>query len=478
MSETRNLSSVWNVLSKSYYSTLASPAEIKRWELHSPQFLTPSLVGNEFRIGVSEELKRDWFTQLYAKPLEETIGKIGLGEGIHVVFEVVKKEEIKKKVEVPRIQPAPSVPDKPAAKGAAVRRARTLPSTLPLLENYTFENFVRGPSNSFAHAAATAVAKGLGRTDYNPLFIWGGTGLGKTHLMEAIGHYVMKNNPEASVCYITSEAFLNEYVNALASATQPAFRARYRKYDLLLIDDVQFIVGKKNFQEEFFNTISSLLIYNKQIVMTCDQAPKELQGGLEDRLISRFQQGMVVEIESPSYETRLAILKSKMQARHRLIDDEILMYIADNIRSHVRAIEGALSRVTTFIDVNPDTPLTVDVAKYLLKDMIEEEVTIKNITPEAIISAVAEHYGLSVKDLKAPGRQQALVQPRQVAMFLACKLTTDSLLSIGKAFERKHTTVFYGSQQIQTRLSVEQDLKNEIAQLVTKLGRQVSDVLE
>lgn len=478
MSETSNLTSVWQAIASSYRMSLKTTEEINRWELHSPQFLTQSLVGSEFRIGVTTEMKRDWFTGLYAKALEETIRAAGLGDGIKVVFEVIKKEETKKTVEVPPVLPVQTNSEKPASKAPTPRRPRALPSTLPLLENYTFENFVRGPSNSFAHAAATAVAKGLGRTAYNPLFIWGGTGLGKTHLMEAIGHYVMKHNAEASVCYITSETFLNEYVNALAGAALPAFRARYRKYDLLLIDDVQFIVGKKSFQEEFFNTISSLLMYNKQIVMTCDQAPKELQGGLEDRLISRFQQGMVVEIESPSYETRLAILRSKMQARHRLIQDDILNYIAENIRSHVRAIEGALNRVTTFMDVNPDTPLTIEISKYLLKDMIEEEVTIKSITPEAVINAVAEHYGVTVKDIKAPGRTQALVQPRQVAMFLACKLTTDSLPTIGKAFDRKHTTIFYGSQQIQKRISVEADLKQEIGQIVSKLGRQISDVLE
>ena len=468
MSESNNESLAWEKIVATYRGSLQSLEEVKRMELHFPQFLSHGLLGSEFRIGVAEDLQKQWFSELYSKPLEAAIKNAGLGDGIKVVF-VIEKPTTIAKAAVEEKQIKPKSPQ-------ATRRVRALPSTLPLHENYTFKNFVRGPSNSFAHAAATAVAKGLGRTAYNPLFIWGGTGLGKTHLMEAIGHYVLDNNPEASVCYITSETFLNEYVNAIASAALPAFRARYRKYDLLLLDDVQFIVGKKQFQEEFFNTINQLLIYNKQVVMTSDVAPKELQ--LEERLISRFQQGMVTEIESPSYETRLAILKSKMQARNREIPSDILNFIAENIRSHVRAIEGALSRVVTFIDINPTMPLNLEIAQNLLKDMIEEEVTIKNITPEAVIQATAEHYGVTVNDIKAPGRTQSLVTPRQMAMFLSCKLTTESLPDIGKSFERKHTTVYYGSQQIQKRLSVEPELKQAIAQISAKLGRKISDVLE
>ena len=468
MSESNIESLAWEKIVATYRGNLQSLEEVKRMELHFPQFLSHGLLGSEFRIGVAEDLQKQWFSELYSKPLEAAIKNAGLGDGIKVVF-VIEKPTTIAKAAVEEKQIKPKSPQ-------ATRRVRALPSTLPLHENYTFKNFVRGPSNSFAHAAATAVAKGLGRTAYNPLFIWGGTGLGKTHLMEAIGHYVLDNNPEASVCYITSETFLNEYVNAIASAALPAFRARYRKYDLLLLDDVQFIVGKKQFQEEFFNTINQLLIYNKQVVMTSDVAPKELQ--LEERLISRFQQGMVTEIESPSYETRLAILKSKMQARNREIPSDILNFIAENIRSHVRAIEGALSRVVTFIDINPTMPLNLEIAQNLLKDMIEEEVTIKNITPEAVIQATAEHYGVTVNDIKAPGRTQSLVTPRQMAMFLSCKLTTESLPDIGKSFERKHTTVYYGSQQIQKRLSVEPELKQAIAQISAKLGRKISDVLE
>lgn len=466
-------SPVWDKIVASYRAMLKTVEEVNRMELHFPQFLSHTFSGNEFHIGVKENLQKDWFTQLYAQDLEKAIENAELGTNVKVVFDVVQSDvQVFSSVARPTIEKDVSKPILPGKK------MRILPSTLPLQENYTFENFVCGPSNSYAYATATAVAKGLGRTTYNPLFIWGGTGLGKTHLMEAIGHYVMAKKPDSSVCYITAEKFLNEFVNALASSSLSAFRARYRKYDLLLIDDVQFIVGKKNFQEEFFNTICEMLLYNKQVVMTSDVAPKELK--LEDRLISRFQQGMVVEIELPSYETRLAIIKSKikMQSNPHVIDDSILDYIAENIRSHVRAIEGALSRVIAFMDINPDMTLNLEIVKHLLKDVVESETTIKNITPESVIAATAEHYGVSIKDIKGPGRPQAVVLPRQIAMFIACKLTTSSLKSIGDAFERTHTTVYYGSQQMQKRLTVEPELKSEISAILAKLGQKDADIFE
>lgn len=472
MSESIDNSPVWEKIKATYRASLNSMEEVKLMELHFPQFLSYQLEGLEFRIGVANQMQVEWFNQSYSKALEKAICDAGLGEGIKVIF----VEDKNHKVEHPPMALQQTLIAEPKEKPVPAR-TKVLPSTMPLHEDYTFENFVRGPSNSFAYAAAAAVAKGLGRTVYNPLFIWGGTGLGKTHLMEAIGHKIMEKNSETSVCYITSETFLNEYVNAMVSNSLLKFRARYRKYDLLLIDDVQFIVGKKQFNEEFFNTINQLLIYEKQVVMTSDVAPKELLG-LDERLISRFQQGMVVEIEQPSYETRLAILKSKMQSRHCIIPDEILNYIAENIRSHVRAIEGALSRIISFMELNQDMPLSVDIAQHLLKDMIEEEVKIKNITPDDIIQAVAEYYGVSVKDIKSASRTQSLVTPRQTAMFIASKLTTSSLNNIGKAFERTHTTVFYGSQQIQKRICVEPELKKEIENIIIKLGRKVSDVFE
>ena len=279
------------------------------------------------------------------------------------------------------------------------------------------------------------------------------------------------------MCYITSETFLNEYINSIAAGTMVAFRNRYRKVDILLLDDVQFLVNKKQFQEEFFNTFNLLLLYNKQVVMTSDVAPRNLQG-LEERLISRFQQGMVVEIESPSYETRLAILKSKAQQQHRVVPVEILRYIAENIKSHVRALEGALQRVEMFIASNPEIIMTLDVARSLLRDYIEEEEHIKDLSISDIMQTVASYFGVTVAGLKSPERTQTLVTPRQMAMFLCRKLTTNSTMAIAAAFDKKHTTILHGASNILTRLETEENLRKQAEEIVVQLGRKPSDLLQ
>ena len=304
--ENQSVDHVWNSIVARVKASLPTEVERSRMNRYFPLMLTHSQVGGEYLIGVSEQIQVEMFTDLYAKLIEEALEMDGRA-GLQVRF-VVNKPTSPQPTPLPQPIYAQTVSQPVQHHTPPV--ARGIPSTMPLHENYTFENFVKGPSNSFAHAAATAVAKGPGRTSYNPLFIYGGTGLGKTHLMEAIGHYVLEKSPWSSVCYITSETFLNEYVNALQNDAMPAFRERYRKVDVLLLDDVQFIADKKQFQEEFFNTFNSLMDTHKQVVMTSDVAPKDLKG-CEERLTGRFQMGMVVEIESPSYETRLAILKSK-----------------------------------------------------------------------------------------------------------------------------------------------------------------------
>ena len=427
--------------------------------------------GAEYRIAVAEQIQVEMFTDYYAKLLEEAL-VMGGRPGLKVRFVLEKSEASARPRPMPPPQYAPSSVDAQKPRASV---ARGIPSTMPLHEHYTFENFVKGPSNSFAHAAATAVAKGPGRTSYNPLFIYGGTGLGKTHLMEAIGHYVMRNSPGASVCYIMSETFLNEFVNAIANGAMPAFRERYRKVDLLLLDDVQFIADKKTFQEEFFNTFNSLLDSKKQVVMTSDVAPRDLKG-CEERLTGRFQQGMVVEIESPSYETRLAILKSKAASAHHLVPEEILRFIAEKIRSHVRAIEGALKRVVTFMDLNGDMPLTLEIAQHLLRDSIEEEQTIRDLSVDDIIRTVSQYYGVKVEDVLSKERTQTLVTPRQVAMFLSRKLTTKSLPEIADSFKKTHATVHHGNQTIQKRLDVEADLRRSVEEITSQLGRKLSDL--
>ncbi len=477
----------WHLLLEKVRSYLGSEQEKSRIDRYLHGVTSHMLEDGRYVIGVPEQIQAELFAPLYTKPLEKALMELGAGDGIEVKF-IVRDENSghvelspnilygdrgDKKEEKANAAPA-DVDPHPHAKPPMVRG---IPSTMPLHENYTFDNFVRGPSNSFAHAAAKAVAKGPGRTSYNPLFIYGGTGLGKTHLMEAIGHQVLKENPSASVCYITSETFLNEYVNAIANDSMPAFRERYRNVDVFLLDDVQFIAGKKQFQEEFFNTFSSLMLYHKQIVMTSDVAPKDIKD-CEERLIGRFQQGMAVEIETPTYETRLAILKFKAHGTQHVIPDEILNYIAEHIRSHVRAIEGALLRVVTYMDINPGLPLTVEILSHLLKDSIEEEETIKDLTVNQIIKTVAEFYNVTVDEISSDRRTQTLVTPRQVAMFLSRKLTSLSFPEIAKVFDKTHATVHHGMQAIQKRMDVESELRRALEQITVKLGRKYTDITE
>lgn len=468
--ERKDVGSLWNRVVSQVKMLLPTEMERNRTERYFPLMHSPRLENDEFVIAVNEQIQVEMFTDLYAQLIREALHADGI-EVKSVRFVVEKKpEEETAPAPVQRIKPA-------VAKTVSYSQNEhpLITSTMPMHENYTFHNFVVGPSNSFAHAAATAVAKNPGETSYNPLFIYGGTGLGKTHLMEAIGHFVVSKMPKKSVCYITSETFLNEYINAIQNKTIAAFRERYRKVDLLLLDDVQFIADKFNVQEEFFNTFNSLMGLRKQVVMTSDVAPKDLKG-CEERLIGRFQQGMVVEIESPSYETRLAILKFKMAARQHIIPDEILKFIAENIRSHVRAIEGALNRVLTFVDLNQNLPLTLEITQHLLKDSIAEEKVIKDLTVDEIMRTVSIFYGVKIEDILSPCRTQTLVTPRQVAMFLSCKLTTKSLPEIGRSFDKSHATVHHGAQTIQKRLDVESDLKKSVEEIVSRLGRKFSDL--
>ncbi len=350
-------------------------------------------------------------------------------------------------------------------------------STLPLNKDYTFDAFVRGPSNSYAFSAAEGVVKNPGKHGYNPLFIHGGTGLGKTHLMQAIGNELNVRHPNMAICYLTSETFLNEYVSSLQNGQIESFRHKYRSIDLLLIDDIQFLAQKKDLQTEFFNTFNALQNSGKQIVMTSDVAPKKLPS-IEERLISRFEGGMVQEIESPSYETRLAILKKKTTGLEVKVSDVILEYIASNIKSHVRAMEGALTRIELTVQANPQAILTNDALAHLLKDYIEKEQTVRNLTIKEIQQACAKKYGVTLDDILSHERIQSLVTPRQLAMFISRKITSKGLQEIATAFGKKHATVINGVKTITERLSNEPALKSELEEILSSFGYQLSDVID
>ena len=460
---------LWDIAVALYKTSIASAEDSQRWDRHAPSFVSHELEGNIFSIGLADEYAVDYYSSLYAEPLRVALVKAGAPTDVKVRFIVTEeaKKAFQAKVES---QKAESI--KAEGLKAESQKRSEFSSTIPLNPGYTFENFVRGPSNSFACAIAESIAKQPGGTTNNPFFIWGGTGLGKTHLMQAIGHYVMRNDHSKSVCYITSETFLNEYLNALSNKAMEAFRQRYRHIDLLLLDDVQFIGGKVQFQEEFFNTYEGLMTYGKQVVMTCDVPPKKLNN-FEERLITRFQQGITIEIESPSYETRMAILKSKVRNSRLNIPDEIFSYIAENIHSSVRAMEGALNLVIRFIEANPGLSITPQMAHVLLKELADKEITIRRLTVEEIIKAVCATYDVTYAD-----RTQPLATARQVAMFLARKLTGRSLDTVAAEFKRNHTTVLHGTQTIQKRIDVEEDLKRTIESITENLGRKPSELFE
>lgn len=461
---------MWDIAVALYKASLKSQEEVEKWNRHAMTFASHKLEGSVLSIGVADQYIADYYAEIYSEPLRVALIQAGAPEDVKVVFNVSEAARID--AEEKRQQES-----KRQVFGESQALLKKFASTIPLNSNYTFENFVKGPSNSFAYAIASAIAKEPGGNTNNPFFIWGGTGLGKTHLMQAIGHYVLKHNPQKSVCYITSEAFLNEYINAISNKAMESFRKRYRHIDLLLLDDVQFVGGKEQFQEEFFNTYNDLMTYGKQVVMTCDVPPKRLNG-FEERLVTRFQQGIVIEIESPSYETRIAILKAKARNCRQTIPDDIFTFIGENIKSSVRAMEGALNLVVRFMDANPDIEITKQMAQVLLKELTEEEVTIRRLSVEEIIKAVCSFYDTSYAEILSSNRTQPLATARQVAMFLARKLTGQSTPTVASEFKRNHTTVIYGAESIQKRLSVEPKLRKSIEQITEQLGRKPSELFD
>ena len=461
---------LWDIAVALYKASLKSQEEVEKWNRHAMTFASHKLEGSVLSIGVADQYIADYYAEIYSEPLRVALIQAGAPEDVKVVFNVSEAARID--AEEKRQQES-----KRQVFGESQALLKKFASTIPLNSNYTFKNFVKGPSNSFAYAIASAIAKEPGGNTNNPFFIWGGTGLGKTHLMQAIGHYVLKHNPQKSVCYITSEAFLNEYINAISNKAMESFRKRYRHIDLLLLDDVQFVGGKEQFQEEFFNTYNDLMTYGKQVVMTCDVPPKRLNG-FEERLVTRFQQGIVIEIESPSYETRIAILKAKARNCRQTIPDDIFTFIGENIKSSVRAMEGALNLVVRFMDANPNIEITKQMAQVLLKELTEEEVTIRRLSVEEIIKAVCSFYDTSYAEILSSNRTQPLATARQVAMFLARKLTGQSTPTVASEFKRNHTTVIYGAESIQKRLSVEPKLRKSIEQITEQLGRKPSELFD
>ncbi|KJZ85051.1 hypothetical protein ClosIBUN13A_CONTIG79g00948 [Clostridium sp. IBUN13A] len=331
---------------------------------------------------------------------------------------------------------------------------------------YTFNSFVIGNSNRFAHAASLAVAESPAKA-YNPLFIYGGVGLGKTHLMHAIGHYILDNNPSAKVVYVSSEKFTNELINAIKDDKNEDFRNKYRNVDVLLIDDIQFIAGKERTQEEFFHTFNALHDANKQIILSSDRPPKEIPT-LEDRLRSRFEWGLIADIQVPDFETRMAILKKKADVENLNVANEVMGYIATKIKSNIRELEGALIRIIAYSSLT-NRDVTVDLATEALKDIISKKQG-KHITIDLIQDVVSSYFNLRVEDLKSQRRTRNVAHPRQIAMYLSRKLTDMSLPKIGEEFGgRDHTTVIHAYEKISENLKTDDSLQHTVNDITKKL---------
>ena len=337
---------------------------------------------------------------------------------------------------------------------------------------YKFDTFVVGSNNKFAHSASLAVAESPGEV-YNPLYLYGGPGLGKTHLMHSIGHFILEQDPDKKVLYVTSEEFTNEVIESIRSgnaASMTKLREKYRNVDVLMVDDVQFIIGKESTQEEFFHTFNALHAAHKQIILSSDKPPKEMET-LDERFRSRFEWGLIADIQPPDYETRMAILRKNAETYDRQIDEEIIKYIATNIKSNIRELEGAFNKVMAGAKLEKKE-VTLELAEQALKDIISPDEK-KIITPDYIISMVAEHFDVTVDDLCGNKRNSKIVTPRQIAMYLCREIISTPLKSIGKCLgNRDHTTIMHGIDKIEKEINNDENLKNTIETLKKKINPQ------
>ena len=334
-----------------------------------------------------------------------------------------------------------------------------------LNRRYTFDTFVIGASNRFAHAATLAIAEAPARA-YNPLFIWGESGLGKTHLLHAAGNYAQRLFPGMRVKYVSTEEFTNDFINSLRDDRKASFKRSYRDIDVLLVDDIQFIEGKEGIQEEFFHTFNTLHNANKQIVISSDRPPKQL-ATLEDRLRTRFEWGLITDVQPPELETRIAILRKKAQMDRLDVPDDVLELIASSIERNIRELEGALIRVTAFASLNK-AAIDKSLAEIVLRDLIADASTMQ-ISAAAIMAATAEYFETTIEELRGPGKTRALAQSRQIAMYLCRELTDLSLPKIGQAFGRDHTTVMYAEKKIRAEMAQRREVFDQVKELTTRI---------
>ena len=393
---------------------------------------------------------KEWIDDTYPNLIKDSLEAV-MGFPVTLKYKVEEQQDTSQKKSIEKLEQ---------------KRIRLANKGIYLNPKYTFDNFIKGVSNQFAHAAALAVAESPGKV-YNPLFIYGGAGLGKTHLMNAIGNRVLENRHDGSILYIPTEQFITEVVSALRHDKMTDLKEKYRNLDLLLLDDIQFIAGKERTQEEFFHTFNSLYEKQKQIVVSCDRSPKEMSD-ITDRLRSRFTMGLIADIQPPDIETKIAIIYKKAEMMNiRTLPEDVVHFLADKIKSNIRELEGSLIRIAAQASFSGEE-ITIEKTKNILKDIIHDDD--RPMTVETVIKVVCDFYNLKISDIKAKRRTRDIALPRQIAMYLSKQVTESSLSDIGKAFGGKdHATVIYACKQMEERRSKDESFNRIIENLLQKI---------
>ncbi len=434
------------------------------WQAYLSGITPMSIKEHEILLGVPNKLIRDRVESRFLALIQDTVTGT-LGRDLTVRLEVQAPLDDRGAEGTAEDEPGPAPSGRAASRSGGAPRGDGAGS--PLLDpRYTFETFVIASSNRFAHAAAQSVAESPARS-YNPLFIYGDAGLGKTHLLHAIGNYVLENFSGRNVRYVTTETYMNEFVDAIRHSSTTAFKRRYRECDVLLIDDVQFMERKESLQEEFFHTFNSLYGASKQIVLTSDRPPKSI-ATLEDRLRSRFLSGLITEVQPPELETRLAILQTKAEHEQVAVPDDVLEFIATHVKENIRELEGALIRVTAFASLNHQ-PMSRVLAEEVLSDIVSADQP-RRITPQVILEATSETFGFTVEELTGPNRRRPLVTARQVSMYVFRELTDFSYPAIGREFGgRDHSTVMHAVEKIAGLMKERHQIYNQVTDLIVRI---------
>jgi len=448
-----NADSLWAVIADRLKETL-SETTYDTWFAHAEP---RSLGGGRLAVAVPNDFTRDWIESHFQAFVS---GAAREASGLDLVVSFIVAERVGAPVAEPQR------PNETRVREADLSYRDS--GEVELNPKYTFDLFIIGSSNRFAHAAALAVAEAPAQA-YNPLFIYGGTGLGKTHLLQAIGHYVRQHSKRLTRRYVTSETFMNDFIDSLRDKRIEGFKRRYRNYDVLLIDDIQFFEGKERIQEEFFHTFNSLYEGGAQIIISSDRPPREI-ATLEERLRSRFEWGLLTDIQPPDLETRIAILRKRVNTeRIAVTDPDVLTFIAGRVSSNIRELEGALTRVVAFSSLT-DRVMTVELAEHVLKDVFPQGDAAPEVTIPRIQEMISERFGVTLEELVSPRRSQSVAYPRQVAMYLSRELTDSSLPKIGREFGgRDHTTVMHANSKITRLISEDRSVYNLVQELTARI---------